>query len=374
MSWIEILLLVGAAHSVFLALTLLYIRRGNRVANRLFAGVLVVFALAIFFHTLAAMDLILEFPHLSKIEPPLVFLFAPLFYLYVQALTKPGFALRRKDSLHFLPFLICLLYLAPFYLGSAQEKLHHFLVEHRGNCFHCSLLYWTTLSQILIYIILVAKTLLNYKKRIRQSFSSIEKINLNWLRNVFIAVALTWIVSFVLQVVAPTLQTGNLVWLLVSINIYLIGYFGLRQPEVFTGPEPDFVTGKLLKKYERSTLTPEKASEYLERLHRFMDLERPHLDSGITLPALAKRLATSTHHLSQVINEQLHQNFFEFINSRRIAEAQQRLADPANLNINLTEIAFEVGFNSISSFNAAFKKHAGVTPSQYRTAHHRKNE
>jgi len=94
--------------------------------------------------------------------------------------------------------------------------------------------------------------------------------------------------------------------------------------------------------------------------------EKPFLDSDITLPNLAKRLAISTHHLSQVINDKLQKNFFEFVNYYRVEEAKENIAEPANHNLNLAEIGFDVGFNSISSFNAAFKKHSGTTPSQYR--------
>jgi len=218
--------------------------------------------------------------------------------------------------------------------------------------------------QLLTYIGLIAKVLVDYKKRIRDSYSSLEKINLNWLRNLLLGVFITWVASFAMQFVSPTIDTGSYIWLLVSIQIYLMGYFGLRHPEVFVGMEDGW--SKPQKKYEKSTLTPERADQYLEKLKTFMESEKPHLESDITLPALSKRLAISTHHLSQIVNDKLQQNFFEFVNSSRVEEAKKKIDDPANQNLNLAEIGFDVGFNSISSFNAAFKKHSGTTPSQYR--------
>lgn len=63
------------------------------------------------------------------------------------------------------------------------------------------------------------------------------------------------------------------------------------------------------------------------------------------------------------------QNFFNLVNSYRIEKAQEILRDPDKQAITVLEILYEVGFNSKSSFNTAFKKHAGTTPTQYRKAH-----
>jgi AraC-like DNA-binding protein len=74
----------------------------------------------------------------------------------------------------------------------------------------------------------------------------------------------------------------------------------------------------------------------------------------------------STHHLSQIINERLNKNFFEFINHFRVKEAKRLLKDPGSQHLTLAAIGFEAGFNSVSSFNSIFKKATSFTPSQYR--------
>jgi len=84
----------------------------------------------------------------------------------------------------------------------------------------------------------------------------------------------------------------------------------------------------------------------------------------LNLPKLAQRLSMSTHHLSQIINERLQKNFFEFVNQYRIEEAKNLLRDKANINV--AEIGFEAGFSSVSAFNTAFKKYTGLSPSQFR--------
>jgi AraC-like DNA-binding protein len=95
-----------------------------------------------------------------------------------------------------------------------------------------------------------------------------------------------------------------------------------------------------------------------------MHTERIYRDNTLALTKLAKRLKTNTHALSQVINENKQQSFFELIRFYRIEEAKLLLSNSPNLKIS--EIAFEVGYNSLSAFNTVFKKDTGMTPTKYR--------
>jgi len=80
---------------------------------------------------------------------------------------------------------------------------------------------------------------------------------------------------------------------------------------------------------------------------------------------VATALQISTNHLSQVINENLDKNFFDFVNGYRVEMVKQKMKDPSNKNYTLLSLAYDCGFNSKSSFNAIFKKYTGSTPSQY---------
>jgi AraC-like DNA-binding protein len=97
-----------------------------------------------------------------------------------------------------------------------------------------------------------------------------------------------------------------------------------------------------------------------------MNTEKPYLDGDITLQKLAKALAISPHHLSQTINERLNQNFIDFINTYRIEEAKRMLLDPAKKHYSILAVSEEVGFNSKSAFNNAFKKQVNMAPSEFR--------
>ena len=107
---------------------------------------------------------------------------------------------------------------------------------------------------------------------------------------------------------------------------------------------------------------------YEKQLDELMGKEQPYLNPDLTLPGLAKKIDIPTNYLSQVINERKDSNFFDYINSHRVAEARQRLKNPAHEDLPIIQVAYSVGFNSKSTFNAAFKKFSKTTPTDYRKA------
>ncbi|MBF9237042.1 helix-turn-helix transcriptional regulator [Hymenobacter sp. BT683] len=95
-----------------------------------------------------------------------------------------------------------------------------------------------------------------------------------------------------------------------------------------------------------------------------MDAEQLWLAPELTLTDLAQRLGTNPGFLSKVINAGCGQNFNDFVNSYRVAEAQRKLADPRFAHFSLVGVALESGFNSKSTFNRVFKKLTGYPPSE----------
>ena len=102
-----------------------------------------------------------------------------------------------------------------------------------------------------------------------------------------------------------------------------------------------------------------------------MNLNKPYQKNDLTLNQLADLLGIHPNHLSQVINEFSHKNFFDFINHYRIEAAKEMLSEPDQDN-TIIEIAYAVGFNTKSTFNAAFKKNTGTTPSVFKRSHNSK--
>ncbi len=361
METIAIILLLGAGQGVLLALVLLSIQRGNRFANRILASILIIFSISITLHTLSHLGNVEYIPHHAGIVGVLFFLVGPLFYVYVKILTDKTFSLKKTDIWHLAPFGIGILASLPFYLQISNPAVMHVAME-----IFSILLVIQTLAYITIVIVILRR----HSRMIRDTFSSLEKINLNWLRFLIIGYVLTWIIALILEGVRNGQQSWDFGWLFVSGFMYAIGYRGLKQPEIFSGDfeaRPSAVSQQA-SKYEKSTLTAEQAEIYFQKLKQVMATEKPFLQNNITMPGLAKSMAISPHHLSRVINEKFQQNFFEFINQHRVMEAKKMLRDSQFQHLNISAIGLEAGFNSISAFNAAFKKHTGITPSAFRSA------
>jgi AraC-like DNA-binding protein len=361
--------LLGVAQALLLAAALLSVERGNRIANRFLAAFAIVLAVSVGGATLASEPLIFLFPHMLKIQDPFTFLGAPLLFLYLRTLIKGRSESGKKDLLHFIPFGVCLLFLTPFYFQSAEAKLvsigSNSYFWHRWSHVRST----TLIVQVIIYLSLIGLMLAAYSRKLKRRTLPADTYVLFQIRFMLAAITAIWVIGalkFVLTTLYPAYDTATVDMIIpasLSVFVYAMGYIGLRRAEGLTGmdelpPAP--------RKYEKSTLTLERSDTYLQRLLDLMKTEKPYLDGDITLQKLAKALAISPHHLSQTINEHLNQNFFDFINTYRIEEAKRMLLNPAKKHYSILAVSEEVGFNSKSAFNTAFKKQVNMTPSEFR--------
>lgn len=97
-----------------------------------------------------------------------------------------------------------------------------------------------------------------------------------------------------------------------------------------------------------------------------MTKDKAYLDQDLSLKSLAERLDISSGYLSQIINQYEEKNFFDFVNGHRVNEVKQKITDSAFDHLSLLGIAYESGFKSKSTFNLAFKKLSGMTPTAYK--------
>ena len=172
-------------------------------------------------------------------------------------------------------------------------------------------------------------------------------------------------------------------WIILAIGAYTMGYYAMRQPQIFRSaqlnlPEPPRPSpGEVLTaKVAAPTLTTEAASslhtsaeDEFRLLETLMEEKRPYLNPGLSLGELADLAKTPSHHLSKLINDQFGKNFFDYINSHRIKSFQQRIEKGDHHDRTILSLALEAGFNSKTAFNRAFKKQTGLTPREYLRQH-----
>ena len=118
----------------------------------------------------------------------------------------------------------------------------------------------------------------------------------------------------------------------------------------------------------RSTyyLSDEQYTTWKARLEELLQRDRIYLESELSLSHLSVQLGIQPYQASELISRCYGEPFFDLINRHRVDEVKQRLEDPLYAHHSILGIALGCGFNSKSSFNAAFKKFTGFTPSQYR--------
>lgn len=378
---VNIVLILGAAQG-FLLSVLIFQKHRKLFANR-FLGFLMFFFSTILLNLLFnELGYYAPYPHLMFIPLGIPFLIIPLHYLYAKYLIQTSPKIKKSDWLHFIPFILCYICLAPEFFKSGEELRRTFQIFEAGVLpLYFILFNWAVIIQATIYCLLTLIILKKHSFSIKDLFSTIEKIKLNWLRNITYAVIIVMFVFFIENLLLlgwiNLSNYFNLTSFLTALYIYTLGYFGLLKSEIFVAPEINKSISRLSKlsfpknndpeiKYEKSGLSSEKARLYLEYLLNLMEQEKPYRNSELTLNQLAEIVSISPHNLSEVINTQLNQNFFDFVNQYRVEKVKKDLVDPEKQHLKILSLAFDAGFNSKTSFNTIFKKFTNLTPTEYR--------
>lgn len=360
----KILQFISAFLLILITVIILTQKRG-RLAPRLFlSGFFISRALIIiFFASYFYSDLIYHTPDLYVLGEPFLFLYAPFLFLYTLSVTRNNYRFRWFDMLHFVPAMVVLVYfLLYFHFESHTLKTQILLGEELWEPFivNGSLL-WT---QFAFYAVACTYLLIIYKIKIKLFNSSYSHDMYNWL--VFLVGAfLLWkaifVSGFLFGIIEGRYADIFKIFIELGFLFYasMIAYKGLKITHVVLSLEGD-------PAYKSSPLTLDDRKGMLTKLERVIREDKPYFDPDLTLSQLAQQSGIPIHHLSQILNTDIKQNFYNYINSLRIEEAKKMLSNPENRKLTILEILYEVGFNSKSVFNSAFKKYTGMTPTNYR--------
>jgi AraC-like DNA-binding protein len=305
-----------------------------------------------------------ENPHLALIGYPFVFLWGPTFYLYVKSITYKDFRLGWKHVLHLIPFIFLMLFFAfTLYFQDAETK-RKILSDPAYPFFYYYVVIDMALRlQILLYILKSCYILYSVRKNLKENYSSLFEMHVSWLTFVIVGYTVCYVISiafiyteFYLKDFNRLLYLGNFFQFFVYFNI--IFFTAWNKPEIFKRvPEKE--------KYKSSKLTKEEALLCANKLEDCFVAAKPFLNPELTLNDLAKSINEQPRVLSQVINEHYKKNFFDVINHYRIEEAKKILQDPSSSK-NVLEVLYGTGFNSKATFNRAFKKETGFTPTEFK--------
>ena len=291
----------------------------------------------------------------------LVLLEGPLFYFYVRSLVTPNFRLQPVHLIHIIPPLVIA------YIMSSQFPATR-LIQSTG--YHL----------LLVSYLFACITLLpHYNQFIRRRFSSIERIDLDWLYKLVIVYILSSIILLTLRMLAyisviEELHLRQFAHIpntfVFFVCFYLIGIGGYRQkkPEFVATPNEDKAVATAIqkKKYRYSPIKQEELGQLSEKLNTYMISREPFLEEGLTSLQLAEAVGLSTYQLSQVLNTVANQNFYDYINRYRAEKARHIIENNSDASMPMIDIGIEAGFSNKTTFYKHFKKSFGQTPLQYK--------
>jgi len=315
----------------------------------------------------------------------LSFLVAPCLWMFAREITEDEVpAIRSLSARHFVVIATGIALTLPL-IQTAHSGPDFANPAHTPSTMHSLFIHTTMLACVILFLCQVPyylreciRILAQHSDHAKALFSTVEDKSLNALRVLIFAVLAKWFVGLLRALHCLTLgkDTGwGLLFacLEVSVTVWAL-IFVMRQSTVFSVDDRKLVHDLFDRpaeqpetadaKYARSSLDQPTRSRIQRKLHHAMTTAQGFRDSGLTLRGLCEQINENPHYVSQVINQDLQSNFYDFVNSHRIEAAQRALAlEPHEA---VLEIALDVGFNSKSTFNAAFRRHTGMTPTEYR--------
>ncbi len=325
--------LLASALILFLAIFILSEIRKNNTLRILLFALTILFSVQNFY--LFLNNYLDE--NITSFLTGLPMLFGPIMLLYIQQYIKVGNKFELIDYLHFAPFLLVLtLEIIPGF----------FLIDFPPLLWMIVVLHWA------LFIIYSGIWLFINKTE----YGHLKNFEKKWILLFYLTNTLFWLIHSAYFIYGQKIQQIYVICsisMAILLNIY---YFKYRTYQLITGPrEP--------KNNQSKTELPENTRFYLEKLDKLTLEQKIYLDPNLTIPKLAEKMQIQPYLLSHIINQHFEQSFPDFINSYRIKEAIILLHDQS---IKISSIAADCGFNSLSSFNLAFKKITGKTPSDFR--------
>lgn len=355
--WLPLFTLAIVFHCIVFALFFFLRKGGIRHSNFLLATFLLLLSFITIPFAVKPTGWIKTLPYLTDLDWGFGFLMAPVYYWYVREMTGEQISYRHwKEWILLLPPIAAFLFFGRFYLWSEQEQQVYI---------HLILTTYTTVYKIAdtifyIYIQSYFILLLILLSKRRKEVSGIFLDNLLWLKKFTLLLLGFGFIGMILFMLHLPQAYINILPLASScIYMTLIYRFLLQSGQHF-----DQNQSTQIIKYSGSALKTDEGKRLNELVRHSMEVQHLYLNPDLNINLLANEIGTSSHFLSQVINQFHQKKFTDFINTYRVKAAQNMIEKDQWLKLEV--IGYECGFNTKTTFNTAFKKWTGCTPGEYR--------
>ena len=319
-----------------------------------------------------------KWPVLGMLISQTTFLIMPSLYLFAKASVYEDFTLGKRSLLHLLPMILINIVLLPIYYIPLLTNPDTDWVTLVSTSSFINIAYISLHVQIFLYYIFIFRLLSRYRKILLENYASPKLDNYKWLLQFFSILLITELVATIKNimrfgayeqlytiflVLVNILSTGIIFWLVIK---------AMKNPELFVGVTSDTLLANQFIEKDRQQAgngITQGLSAYkviIKKLEDHMLSKAPFMDSSLSLYDLAKQIDVPSRELSIAINHVLNKHFFDYVNEYRINKSMEIIKNSDDDKLTVLEVLYEVGFNSKSSFNTAFKKFTGFTPTEFK--------
>lgn len=286
---------------------------------------------------------------------------ATIYLLIISTIRREGF--NKKDLVHYLPAIVyTILVIWNFVL--VTPELQRAKIESGELTRNIYIFFSLGLITNIIYWSLALKAYLKFHDKMSEEVSF--EVQTKFLRNFLMvtgAIMLIWLGVYIVCLIEIDFLynlSRQFIWLTLAFTILFIAIYGVVRPEVF-----DINPLNSVSKYKHSKLSSKDLERLKVQLDNYMEVQKPYLNKKLLKAELAEMIGLSNPELSRLLNEKIGMNFFEYVNYFRIKEFIKRSQSKTSDNLTFFGIAQDSGFNSKTTFNKAFKKIMGSSPSEY---------
>jgi AraC-like DNA-binding protein len=367
------ILLMAICQGVFLIIAISGMPNRNKKPNAILSVLILLVSISLLGRLASYESAVFNFqPKLLLLSDIVLFLFCPLFYLYMQSLLTIQVEDHLKKIFHFIPAGIHFLIYLPLLFVDRRDFINNII----------DLKYFTLFAAIggvalifnIFYCTKCYQLLRHYKQNLSNTYSYEENLTYlsTFLKLIAVCLAIwgfsffVYMLDYVIKDINPRWineTTVDILWVVFSVSTYFFGYYAMTQPEIFIFMQPKDQTAD--DKHRQSILPDDNLQHMKEELSLLMAGKKPYLNPKLGLQDLAEMLNSNVHTISRVINEGYEKNFYDLINEYRIEEFKEMISSDQYKNYTYLAIALEVGFSSKTTFYRAFKKYTGKTPREY---------
>ncbi len=300
--------------------------------------------------------------------------FAPTIYFYLKAQINREFCFKLVHFWHYFPyFLYFFINITVFAQGKTAVNVFHSSQLSYWLGWLESIAIWTS---YIYYFYQSLRIYREYRSWTETQFSDTETISFVWLRNfIYLIIAgevfkWSWyLADYIFDLPFEKDWWWHLFTVLIICYVGIKGYSQLQPLRLAYNSKRDLQQENSQNIVEVQSEQKDNNNEELkQKIENLMFQEKLFLEPELSLSDLAQKLRTNTSVLSAAINSNFGKNFNDFVNEYRVEEFKKQIKLPANQNYTLLAVAFDCGFNSKATFNRAFKKFTGQSPSRFEGA------